>query len=217
MHITKLGHCCLLIEENGLRILTDPGIFTVAKHQELRNINVVLFTHEHPDHYHLGSLKKIIANNPQIVVLSNPSVGALLSGEGIAHTIVADGQTTEERGVLIEGYGSVHGVLHLSLPVVQNTGYFIAERLWYPGDSFTDPGKRAKVMALPVAGPWMKLSEAIDYCAAQKPELCFPVHDGLLNDTFLSFGSIYKVPAAVLEPRGIQFSVFELDKEYSFN
>ena len=28
MKITKLGHCCLVIEEKGLKILTDPGSYT---------------------------------------------------------------------------------------------------------------------------------------------------------------------------------------------
>ncbi|MBI2052837.1 MAG: MBL fold metallo-hydrolase, partial [Candidatus Ryanbacteria bacterium] len=28
MKITKFGHCCLLIKENGVRILTDPGTYS---------------------------------------------------------------------------------------------------------------------------------------------------------------------------------------------
>ena len=214
MKITKLGHCCLLIEENGVRILTDPGIFTAGKYRELRNIDVVLFTHEHPDHYHLESLKEIVTANPKAVIICNPGVGALLSRESIVHTIVGDGESTEQKHVTVEGHGTTHGVLHPTLPPVANTGYFIGERFWYPGDSFTDPGRRPEILALPVGGPWMKLSEAVEYALAQKPKLCFPVHDGLFNDTFLSFGSVYKIPAAILEPRGVQFLETVIDTEY---
>ena len=214
MTIKKFGHCCLLIEERSVRILTDPGIYTVEKQRELKNIDIVLYTHEHPDHYHLESLKHIVANNPRVKVLCNPGVGAQLSKRGVAHLVIGDGQATEERGVVIEGHGNVHATLHPALPTVQNTGYFIAGRFWYSGDAFTDPGRHAEILALPIIGPWMKLSEAIDYALAQKPKLCFPVHDGILNEMFLSYGSIHKAPAAVLEPHGIQFLSVELDKEY---
>jgi len=216
MKITKLGHCCLLIEEGEVHILTDPGVYTVEQCRELKNIDVVIFTHEHFDHYHLDSLKRIIVGNPQVTVLCNQGVGALLSGKGIAHQVVGDGQTVKEKGVTIEGIGELHAELHPSLPIMQNTGYFIAGRFWYPGDAFTDPGRSPEILALPVAGPWMKLSEAIEYALAQKPKVCFPVHDGLLSETFLSYDSINKALTAVLEPRGIQFLEIVLDKEYEF-
>ena len=38
MNITKLGHCCLLIEEKGLRILTDPGAYSTGQN-EIKNID----------------------------------------------------------------------------------------------------------------------------------------------------------------------------------
>lgn len=31
MKITKLGHCCLLIEIRGTRFLTDPGSYTTSQ------------------------------------------------------------------------------------------------------------------------------------------------------------------------------------------
>ena len=216
MKITKIGHCCLLIEEGGVRLLTDPGAYIVEKYKELKNIDVVIFTHEHSDHYHLDSLKRIMSSNPNVKVLCNPGVGALLSGKGIAHQVVGNGQTMQEKRVTIEGIGELHAVLHPSLPIVQNTGYFIAERFWYPGDAFTDIGRNPEILALPVAGSWMKLSEAIEYALEQKPKLCFPVHDGLFNEIFLSHDSINKALTAILEPRGIQFLEMILDKEYKF-
>ncbi len=30
MKIKKIGHCCLIIETKGVRIMTDPGTFTTA-------------------------------------------------------------------------------------------------------------------------------------------------------------------------------------------
>lgn len=215
MNITKLGHCCLLIEERGVRILTDPGIFTVEQHRDLRNIHAILYTHEHPDHYHLESLKHILGGNPNASIFCNSGVGKLLEREGLAHTVVGDGKAVDVRGVSIEGFGTQHAQLHSALPPVENTGYFLADHLWYPGDSFTNPGKQVKILALPVAGPWMKLAEAIDYALLLKPGMCFPVHDGIFNETFLSFASVYKATTAVLEPRGVRFLEIERDREYS--
>ena len=77
MKITKFGHCCLLIEENNLRILTDPGNYSTAQN-DIKNIDIVLITHEHPDHFHVESLKKLLENNPQAKIITNNGVGALL-------------------------------------------------------------------------------------------------------------------------------------------
>ena len=33
MKITKFGHCCMLVEEKGLRILVDPGNFSTAQNE----------------------------------------------------------------------------------------------------------------------------------------------------------------------------------------
>jgi L-ascorbate metabolism protein UlaG (beta-lactamase superfamily) len=35
--VTKLGHCCLLIETGGLRILTDPGSYSTSQ-SEVKDI-----------------------------------------------------------------------------------------------------------------------------------------------------------------------------------
>ena len=50
---------------------TDPGSYTVEAHLKLINIDYILFTHEHQDHYHIESLKVILENNPEAVVYAN--------------------------------------------------------------------------------------------------------------------------------------------------
>ena len=215
MKITKLGHCCLALEERGVRLLTDPGAFTADKHSALTGLDAILFTHEHADHYHLQSLRAILKGNPLAKVICNPGVAALLVKEGIAHEVVGDGDTFDIKGVNIAGHGATHAVIHSSLPSVQNTGFFIAGRLWYPGDELTvDPGTKPDIMALPLAGPWMKLSEALDYALKLQPKSAFPVHDMVLSD--LGNATHQRVAASVLEPRGIRFFAIELDKEYEF-
>ena len=201
MKITKLGHCCLLIYTKGKRILTDPGSYTVETHSKIENIDYILFTHEHQDHYHIESLRVILEKNPQAVIYSNNSVSELLDKEGIKHTQINHSDTLLLGEISVTGIGEKHAQMHSTIPLSTNLGYFIDERLWYPGDAFTNPERPVEILALPVSGPWMKLSEAIDYALLLKPKKVFPVHDGT------RFGSAHVLPAKVLGPEGIEFIV----------
>ncbi|MEK7185333.1 MAG: MBL fold metallo-hydrolase [Patescibacteria group bacterium] len=199
MKITKLGHCCLLIETKGKKILTDPGSYTVEAHSKLENIDFILFTHEHADHYHLESLKILLARNSQAAVYANSSVSELLTKEGIKHTLVSHGESILLGEVSVVGIGEKHAEMHSSIPLSSNLGFFIDGRLWYPGDAFTNPERPVEILALPVSGPWMKIGEAIDYALLLKPKVAFPVHDGL------RFGTAHALPAKILPSAGIEF------------
>lgn len=200
MKITKYGHCCLLIEEKGVRILTDPGTYSDQQNSVL-NIDIVLITHEHSDHFHLESLKKVIANNPQITIITNSTVGEILTRENIKFSVVEEGQTEIVNRISIEGFGTKHAIMHKSLSASNNTGYFIANKLFYPGDALTNPNKTINILALPVAGPWLRIAEAVDYALLLHPKTCFPVHDGILKH----IGSAHSVPSRVLAENGIKF------------
>src|SRR3989344_8468111 len=211
MKITKFGHCCLLIEKNGLRILTDPGIYSTSQN-EAENVDVILITHEHADHYHIDSVKTILKNNPRAKIITNSAVSKLLAKEHISSETLEDRQKTAEKGIAIEGIGNVHAVIYPSLPLVQNTGYFIADNLFYPGDALTNPNRPVEILALPVTGPWVNISEAIDYAKEVKPKVCFPVHDGMLKIP----GVVHRTPPIILESLGIKFKVLEIDKAEEF-
>lgn len=188
MKITKLGHCALVLEIDGVKILTDPGSYTVEAQGVQANINVILITHEHQDHFHVGSIKKVLANNPSAVVVTNSAVGKLLAAEGVAHTQVGDGESTVMKGVVIEGFGKDHALVYPpTMGLVENTGYFVANKFYFPGDNFYNPGKKVDVLALPVAGPWMKMADAIDCAKDIKPRVAFGVHDGMILPSFRGF------------------------------
>lgn len=200
MKITKLGHCCLVIEVGDLRILTDPGSYSTAQ-EDMRDIDIVLITHEHADHFHLPSLKTVLVNNPQAAVYTNASVSARMSAEGLSAEIISHGQSKTVQGIHIEGIGKDHALIHESLPLIENTGYMIAGRLFYPGDALTHPGRTVDVLALPVAGPWLTIGQSIAYATAVKPRIAFPVHDGMLSQ----LGPVHTLPQRVLNEAGIVF------------
>lgn len=211
MKITKFGHCCMLVEEKGLRILFDPGNFSTAQ-DELMNIDVILITHEHSDHIHIDSLKTVLKNNPTTTIMTNNGVGVLLDKEGIKYTLVELGQVYNFKGVNIEGIGEYHAIIYETMPIFKNTGFMIADRLFYPGDAFTDPGKPVEILALPAAGPWMKISEAIDYARQIKPNVCFPVHDGIMLRPEITSKTLERI----LPTFGIEILVLEIGKETEF-
>lgn len=199
MKITKLGHCCLLIETKGKRILTDPGSYTINTHSNLENIDCILYTHDHQDHFHLESLKAIIHKNPQIIIYANDSVSGLLEKENIRHIKLVHNDNVSLGTILIVGLGEKHAEMHSSIPQISNLGFFIDSKLWYPGDAFTNPERSVEILTLPVSGPWMKIGEAVDYALSIKPKVVIPVHDGT------RFGSSHLIPAKVLSENGIEF------------
>lgn len=202
MIITKFGHCCLLIEVDGVRILTDPGNYNEIP--MVVDIDAILISHEHQDHCHVESLSILLAKNPEVRVITHVGVGKILDAAGINWEAIKDGETKAVKGVSIESSGSEHACIHHDLPLVQNTGFFIDQRLFYPGDSFHDPKKKVEILALPVAGPWMRLEEAIEYAKEMNPKVVFPVHDGMLRQG-IHLGPTRRIPTMLLEPLGIKY------------
>lgn len=202
MQITKFGQCCLLIEVQGKRILTDPGRFSVGQN-ELRDIDVIVITHEHADHLHSESLAALLANNPTAAIVTNTSVGVILADLGLPYQVLEGRATTTCCGILLEAYDGVHAEIVGDYGQVQNTGYFIAERLFYPGDAYTEPGKPVPILALPIAGPWCKAAEVIAYAVRVKPTVAFPVHDAVLNSDGIAL--THGLFAAQLAVQGITF------------
>jgi len=234
MHIKKLSHCCLVIDlkvsekasvgvtGHSRRILLDPGFYSVEAHSKVNKIDVVLITHEHFDHFHIESLKKLLESHPDVSVICDIGVGAILAKEGIKHVVMEHGDSIDVKGIHIEAYGKDHAILHSSLPLMSNIGYFIYGdssnksdldrsdlKFFFPGDAFTDPGKEIDILALPVAGPWMKISEAIDYALKVKPKKAFPVHDALRGSTQ------HLLPERILGASGIEF--IKLEEGGTFN
>jgi hypothetical protein len=96
--------------------------------------------------------------------------------------VVEPGHTEQVGPFTLEFFGGNHAVIHPSMPQNQNVGVLVNNTLYYPGDSFSEPGKAVKVLAAPAGGPWMKISEAMDFITAVKPALAFPTHDAVLSD-----------------------------------
>lgn len=138
MYITKFGHSCMLVEEGEARILIDPGSYSDMQNG-VRDLDAILITHEHQDHLDMGSLKAILQNNPEVKIITNAGAGTTLTEQGIGYREARDGDSAMIKDVLIEIFGKDHALIHSSIPVIPNTGFFIANRFFYPGDAFVRP------------------------------------------------------------------------------
>ena len=144
---------------------------------------------KHADHFHLESLHTVIRNNPEATIITNSSVAKLIAETEITNTvtIVGDAQSTTLKGVTIEGFGKDHAQIVEVMGQVENTAYLIAGTFYFPGDNFHVPQGAVDVLALPVAGPWMKISEAVRFAQAIEARVAFGVHDGMLVPSFRGF------------------------------
>lgn len=204
MRITKHGHCCLSIVVGETHIVTDPGTFIDPLPLELAAADIVVITHEHADHVHVPSVVVLQAKNPALSILCNQSVATLLAAEGITATVLEGRDSMTVAGVYLEAFDAPHAEIFEAVGQVQNTGYFITERLFYPGDAYGEPGKPVEILALPVGGPWCRLTDALHYALRVAPTYAFPVHDGIEREDRVVVH--HSMAERILGERGITFT-----------
>jgi Predicted Zn-dependent hydrolases of the beta-lactamase fold len=175
MRLTKLEHAALILEESGKKLFVDPGSFTTPI-TDAANAVAVVITHEHADHWTPEQLRRIVTMNEGVPIYAPEGVANAASDFDI--TVVHAGDTIEAGPFTLSFFGGKHAVIHSSIPVVDNLGVLINDRLFYAGDSFTVPeGVEVDVLAVPASAPWLKIGEVIDYVLAVKPKRSFPTHE----------------------------------------
>lgn len=180
MKITKFEHACFVVEQNGQSLVVDPGGFT-TDFIVPENVVAVVITHEHQDHLDPHHIAAIIDKNPDATVIGHQDVLKDLNDYQTRAVVANEGTKVGEFA--LEFYGGQHAIIDPAIPVIANLGVMINNTLYYPGDSFVEPKRAIKVLALPVAAPWMKLSEAADFVRQLRPALAFPTHDAILSDS----------------------------------
>jgi len=142
-------------------------------------------------------------------VIANAAVGKLLDGLGVAHTVVDGGGTAMIGELTVEGFDWKHEEIFEEMGMVQNTGYLISapatgadagKNFFIPGDAYCVPGKPVDVLALPIAGPWCRLPDALRYAIKVKPRAAFPIHDAMVVPATRGF--VYQLAANILKEKG---------------
>ncbi len=179
MKLVKYEHACFTLEEDGRLLVVDPGGLS-TDFIAPDNVAGIIITHEHFDHFDTEQLAGIIDKNPDALIIAHEAVTSNI--ETFSTRPVMAGESLEVGSFRLSFHGGEHALIHSSIPKIANLGVMINDLLYYPGDSFTLPGVPVDTLALPVAAPWMKASEAIDFLNVVNPRFVFPTHDAILSD-----------------------------------
>jgi L-ascorbate metabolism protein UlaG (beta-lactamase superfamily) len=119
LRATWLGHASVLVELDGVRILTDP-VFSArcspsqlvgpsrmhaapASVADLPPVDVVLISHDHYDHLDMATVVDLAERQPQTRFVTAIGVGAHLIAWGIAADRIEQADWWEERTIVVGG------------------------------------------------------------------------------------------------------------------
>lgn len=185
MRLTKCGHSCVRVEHDGTTLVLDPGVFTEA--DAVDGADVVLITHEHPDHFHPDHLRRTDA---QIFTIAAVAAQVREQAPDLAGrvAVVGPGEVFAAGSIPVTAVGELHAVIHPELPRFDNSGYLLALgdlTVFHPGDALTGPGRPVDVLLAPVCAPWMKAAEGIDFARSVGAPRNVAIHDRIYSDAGL--------------------------------
>ncbi len=187
MTIQKFLHSCLLVTVNGRKLLIDPGTFSFIEEktspEAIGPVDVILLTHEHPDHFFPDALRRLLALGPATIV-THPVLAEKVRAAGFVCEVIADGAMAFFAGFEIMSFPAPHGAL--PIPTPSNVGFLINQKLFHPGDTLDFVlASPPDILALPVAGPWLTVKQAVDAATRLKPKTVIPIHDAIIKDFML--------------------------------
>jgi L-ascorbate metabolism protein UlaG (beta-lactamase superfamily) len=200
--LTYVGHATVLVETDGLRLLTDPMLR--ARLGPLRRhgarpaadltdgIDAVLLSHLHHDHADLPSLRRLDSSTPVFVP---PGAGGFLRRRGFRTvTELRPGESTEMGEVRITAVDAEHsGGRRIASRATEAVGFRIAGRqsIYFAGDTDLFDGMEElgelDAALLPVWG-WgpsigpghLDPERAARAAAILRPRVAVPIHWGTL-------------------------------------
>jgi L-ascorbate metabolism protein UlaG (beta-lactamase superfamily) len=199
--ITYLGHASLLMEMDGMRLLTDPVFRQRIYHLRrtspspdaaaFRDVDAVLISHLHYDHLDIPTLQAL-GDAPLIYIPSGAS--ALLERAGIHHyKEISLGETFNVRRVKVQAVPAYHTPSRRPLGLQADCLGFLLSgtaTIYFPGDTqifpeMADFSRDLDLALLPVWG-WgpdkgklhMGPKEAAEALTLLRPRLAVPIHWG---------------------------------------
>jgi L-ascorbate metabolism protein UlaG (beta-lactamase superfamily) len=91
--------------------------------------------------------------------------------------VIGPGDAFTVGGIKVHGHGEWHAPIHPDVTRVRNTGFLLEDRIFHPGDAYTDPHAPVDLLFVPEFGLFTKFGYAIDFIRQVKPKQASPVHD----------------------------------------
>jgi len=186
MQIVHFGHSCVLLDTGSARLLIDPGAFSTG-FEQIEGLDAVLITHQHFDHLDQNRLPALLAANPGAKLVVDPGTVDAVKELGLEHTVANAGDKLTLAGATVDVVGGRHADIYGDLPGIANVGYLVdGGAFLHPGDAVDHAVSDVDVLGLPVSGPWLKLSEAIDFAKAVAPRVAVPIHEAVHSEIGLT-------------------------------
>ena len=190
--IQPFHHASMMLTWNDVAILVDPaprmgsgGGDITAEYTAAATPDVILVTHEHPDHFNVDILKAV-AGDATTIVAPQDVVDKMPDDLKAKTKVMASGDTLSVDGVKIDAmpaYNMTEGRLQFH-PKGRDIGYILTlggKRVYIAGDTEDTPEMRAltniDVAFLPMNLPYtMDIDHAADAVKAFKPGIVYPYH-----------------------------------------
>jgi L-ascorbate metabolism protein UlaG (beta-lactamase superfamily) len=203
MRITFVGHSTVLVELDGRRVLTDPLLRGRVAHlvrrtspidaDAIANVDLVLVSHMHADHFDPASLR-MIGTPAELVVPEGAGSAAARLGFGRV-TELPEGEALVVGGIEVAATHARHRRGRLLDRGSEAIGFTIAgtQRAYYAGDTDIFPGMRKlggnlDLALLPVWGWGNRLGpghldplRAAESLNLLEPRVAVPIHWGTLS------------------------------------
>lgn len=207
MKISKYLHSCLVFEEDGYKLLVDPGKFSFAeglvKPEQFADVRSIIITHIHPDHLDIENLR-IIAQLSGANILANKQVGEKLTEANITFELLCNG--IQQLGPFkLEVFTVAHEpILDNTLP--QMSGFVLNDKVLHPVDSMEDALLKyegIELLIMVTMAPFANEIRISGFADKLKPKQILPVHDGYAKEFFIK--QRYEAYTKHFDKQGIKF------------
>ena len=202
MKITWLGQAGLLFENENCRVMIDPYLSDSVEKVNPKNYrrvpvepaffeekpDVLIFTHDHLDHYDPETAPVFLQKYSGITVLAPTSAFRKALAVGGDHNFVDFNRHTQwtEYGIRFTAVKAVHSD-HDAIGVVMEDGektYYITGDTLYNTEIFEDLPEHIDVMFLPVNGVGnnMNMTDAARFAEKVGAKKVVPFHVGMFDE-----------------------------------
>ena len=218
MRITYLGQAGLLFEKDGFKIMIDPYLSNsvekinqknyrrVAVNESFFDIkpDVMIFTHNHLDHYDPETVEMFITTDSNITVLAPKSVWDDVRKIGGNNNYVLFNRHTSwtENGIKFTAVKAEHSDI-TPIGVIIDDGenkYYITGDTLYNEEIFEDIPENIYALFLPVNGVGnnMNMTDASRFAKRVNAQKTVPIHIGMFDElTTEGFDCVNKVIAEI--------------------
>ena len=202
MKVTWLGQAGLLFEKDDVKIMIDPYLSNSVEKINPNNYrraavderfiavkpNMMIFTHNHLDHYDPETVKHYMGEDNQMTVLAPSSVWGEVRKYGGKHNYVLFDRHTmwTEYGMCFEAVKACHSdpsPIGIIIYDEERTYYFTGDTL-YNKEIFKDLPKNIDVVFLPINGVGNNMNMNDAACFAKKcgAKTVVPLHFGMFDE-----------------------------------